>query len=466
MSTLLFVAAALALTAPDPAPPPDPAPTAGAAATIEVEATLVDPSGAQVQVSRLAEPLTLRVVLTGPPGTAFFPPFRPATPSFELLPAKPPEKGPPTAGRHTEIWRYELLPVRLGIERVAPIEIPWRLPDGTEGAASTPALRVEVRGRLENDADPAPAPPPGPVPVVTTDWALIWGLSVGGALVVALLLSLLVLLGLRARFRALAPPPPPRPAIDVALERLDAIGADDGLTGGARHAAIVDALRAYLAGRYDVDALEMTSRELRAAIRGIDLKGVPEAEIDALLDEADLVKFAGSTFDDAAARARLPRVREIVVSTWEPPAPAEDDALPRLEPATLRQRLLAGAVDTALALVLAGALFAGLWFAGELSHGWAALLLAGLVLAVRDVPRRSLGKALLGLSVVADTAKQPAASLSARLTRNALFWLWPLALPVEALTLLQHPLRVRVGDLLGHTAVVQGRARGVDGGAR
>jgi uncharacterized RDD family membrane protein YckC len=460
MATLLSLFAALALASPEPTPaPPD---TAG----IEVSATLVDAAGQAVQTTRLAEPITLRVVLAGPPGTAFFPPFRPATPSFELLPAKAPEAGPPTPGRHVEIWRYELLPVRLGIERVAPIEIPWRLPDGTEGAASTPALRVDVRGRLENDGDPAPAPPPGPVPVVTTDWALIWGLSVGGALVVALLLSLLVLVALRARFRALAPPPPPRPAIDVALERLDTIAHDDALTGAARHAAIVDALRSYLAGRYEIDALEMTSRELRQAIRGLDLRGVPEVEIDALLDEADLVKYAGSAFDDAAARARLPRVREIVVATWEPPAPVDDDAAPRLASASLRQRLLAGAIDAALALLVGGALFAALWLGGELSHGWATLLVVGLLLALRDAPGRSLGKALLGLSVVGDGPRQALAPLTARLTRNALFWLWPVALPVEALTLAQHPLRVRVGDLLGHTVVVQGRPRGHAGGAR
>jgi len=446
----------------EPAPPVSPAPitaptvaVSAEAAGVSATARLVAADGAEVVRVRLAESVTLRVELAGPPGVAFFPPFRPAVGTFELLPARPPEPGK-DATRHIEIWSYDLLAVRLGIERVPAVEIPYRLPDGSEGSVSTPVLRLDVEGHLTNSQDPPPAPPPAPVPVVTTDWALIWALSVGGALLIALLLAFLVLKALESRFRSLAPLAPPRPPIDVALERLDAIEADVTIDGPTRHAALVDALRAYLSGRYSFDGLEMTSRETLHALESVDLKSIPIDDIASLLAESDLVKFAGSLFDDETARARLPRVREIVVATWEPPAAAEVDETPRAEPATLRQRLMAGAVDGVLGLLGGLGVFGVLWTQGLLEFGWAGLALTGVYLALRDVFGRSLGKTLLGLSIANRDLKQAPAPLSARLTRNALLLVWPIVAPVEMMTIIQHPLRVRVGDLMANTDVVQG----------
>jgi uncharacterized RDD family membrane protein YckC len=451
------VAAPSAPNAPSPSPEPAaPTPTAPASPPPALTVRLLGPDGAETARARLAEPLTLELTLTSAAGATFYPPFRPALGSFELLPSPSPVQQV-AGGQLTETWRFALLPVRLGVERIPAIEIPYRLADGTEGAVKTPVTRVDVEGHLANAQNPEPAPPPAPVPVITTDWLLVWLLAGLGALGVATLLALFLVAALGARFRSLIPPPPPPPANEEAFARLSALDADATLDGASRHAALVDVLRAYLGRRYAIDALEMTTRETLGALAEVDLKGVAQAEIAALLDEGDYVKFAGFTYSDADSRARLPRVRDLVERTWEPPAAAETDDRPRLEAASWRQRLLASGVDALVAGALGAGVFVALWLTGLLAWGWLAFLTCGVVLALRDAFGPSLGKRLLGLDLATRGEAQRLAPARARLVRNALLLLWPIVGPLEVFILRSHPLGARLGDLVADTAVVQGR---------
>jgi hypothetical protein len=460
--------------APAPAAPPSPSPAppsglASPAAGVPsapptLTTRLLDASGAETARGLLAEPLTLEVVLSGPEGATFYPPFRPALGAFELLPSPAPVQRV-GGGQVSETWRFAILPVRTGVERVPAIEIPYRLPDGVEGALKTPVTRVDVAGHLANAQDPEPAPPPDAVPVVTTDWLLVWLLSGLGVLVVATLLALFIVTALGARFRALAPAPPPRPADAVALERLAALEADATLDGVARHAAVIDTLRAYLGQRYARDVMEMTTRETLAALSDVDLKGVDPQAIAGLLGEADLVKFAGYAYSNDESLARVPVVRELVARTWEPPAPPEEDDQPRLAQASPRQRMLAGGLDALLAGLLGAGLFVGLWLAGLPALGWLAFVAAGVALALRDVVGRSLGKRVLGLDLVTRGESQRCVPPARRLSRNALLILWPVVGPLELLLLRQHPLGARLGDLVADTEVVQGQRLAARGGA-
>ncbi len=449
--------------APRPASLPAPAapaePQAARSPAPGLKLRLLGPDGAETARGALADPLTLELTLTAAEGATFYPPFRPALGSFELLPSPAPVQQVQT-GQLTEVWRFALLPVRLGVERIPAIEIPYRLADGTEGAVKTPVTRVDVDGHLANAQNPEPAQPPAPVPVITTDWLLVWLLAGLGAVGVATLLALFIVAALGARFRALIPPPPPPPANEEALARLTALDADATLDGASRHAALVDVLRAYLGRRYAIDALEMTTRETLAALDGADLRGVAQAEIAGLLDEGDFVKFAGYTYSDAESRARLPKVRDLVERTWEPPAASQAEDRPRLEAASWRQRMLAGGVDALLAGALGAGVFVALWLGGLLAWGWLAFLVSGVVLALRDAFGRSLGKRLLGLDLASRGEAQQAVGARARLTRNALLLLWPVVAPLEVFLLRSHPLGARLGDLVADTAVVQGRLEG------
>ncbi|MCC6623822.1 MAG: RDD family protein [Deltaproteobacteria bacterium] len=454
--TPVLVALALTLGA-EPAPT---APAEVAAPPVTVSARLVAADGQPVTSLKLSTPEVLEITATAPQGATVFGPFRPALGSFEVIEPRP-GSVKPDGDKRVETWRFLVLPLRLGVEKVPAIEIPDRLADGTQGVVSTPILRVRVQGFLDNEQDPAPGAAPAPVDVIARNWALIWALSIGGALVLAALVTLFVLKALDARFRALAPTPPPRPANEVALERLDALDRTPAaeLDGAQRLAATIDVLRGYLQGRYQIDAPEMTTRELMAALDGVDLKGVSKLEVGQLLEDTDLVKFARIVPKEDEARAVSPVVRKIVVDTWEPPK-VEVEEIVRLEPASLRQRVYAAGVDVGLGLALSG-LFVGLLLVTGAGLAWAGLVIpiVGLVLALRDAGGRSLGKALLGTSVVERSKRQPPSSARQRMKRNALLFVWPLTLPLEALVLRKHPLGLRLGDLWADTEIVRGGRR-------
>jgi hypothetical protein len=169
------------------------------------------------------------------------------------------------------------------------------------------------------------------VAVIATNWWLV-GLAtlLGGGLLA------LVLVPLVARWRRaepLGPPPvPPRPANEVALEALETLERAE-IDPAQRYAGVVDTLRAYLGGRYGVDAMESTSAELMMQVALLEMSGVATTEIGAILDDADLVKFAKLVPSEAEAMTLLDRVREIVLTTWEEPA-AQEEPGPEPEPGT------------------------------------------------------------------------------------------------------------------------------------
>ena len=92
-----------------------------------------------------------------------------------------------------------------------------------------------------------------------------------------------------------APPVPPHVAAIRALEALH----HQKLWQNNRHkqyySSLTEILRTYLAGRWGVGAMEMTTDEILAALRGIDLPDKARMDLTAILRDADLVKFAKAT---------------------------------------------------------------------------------------------------------------------------------------------------------------------------
>ncbi len=431
---------------------------------VDPQATAHDPAR-PLEVT-LGEPLILTLTAKAQRDTVLFPPLTPAVGTFEIGVALPGTEKVQGDQKETS-WRWTILPVRMGVEKVPGIELPYRTAGGQEGSVKTGILRVMVRGHLENEQDPALGKTPPPVDVVATNWALIWALSVAGALVFAALATWLVLLALRQRFEALRPAPPPRPAIEVALERLASIDQASGseLDGAQRLAATIDAMREYLGGRYRIDALEMTTPELRAALPALDLKTVNALEIEALLNDADLVKFARIVPPESEARERSPIVRRIVTETWEPPA-EETPEVQRRESASVRQRLYAGLVDGLMAGVLGLLLMGFLWVVGAIELGFTPLVgvgLVGVLLTLRDVATvRSPGKQHHASRY--RRARRPADRLRRARTsaamRNLLLFLWPLTAPLELDGAAPASARVlRVGDMWADTEIVRQRAQ-------
>ena len=124
---------------------------------------------------------------------------------------------------------------------------------------------------------------------------LLWGL-----LALVVLVALMVALDryLKARGRRLGDlfkPAPPQPPHVIAIAALEALH-HQKLWQNNKHklyySLLTEILRTYIDGRWGVSAMEMTSDEIIAAMRSVELPDKARMDLTAILRDADLVKFA------------------------------------------------------------------------------------------------------------------------------------------------------------------------------
>ena len=127
---------------------------------------------------------------------------------------------------------------------------------------------------------------------------IAWGLLV--ALLVALAIyGLHRYLEARGRhLKDLFKPAPPEPPHVVAIKALEALH-HQKLWQNNKHklyySTLTDILRTYIAGRWEVGAMEMTSDEIITAMRNEELPEKARMDLTSVLMDADLVKFAKFT---------------------------------------------------------------------------------------------------------------------------------------------------------------------------
>lgn len=153
------------------------------------------------------------------------------------------------------------------------------------------------------------------------------------ALVVAALLALAIYLLVRylhkrgRRLSDIFKPTPPPPAHIVAIEALEKLR-DEKLWQNNKHklyySGLSDILRTYLAGRFEVGAMEMTTDEIVEALRGIEIEQKQKMDIVAVLRDADLVKFAKAMPEAEENEAAYNRAYYFVEET-KPVEVVEDD---------------------------------------------------------------------------------------------------------------------------------------------
>ena len=96
------------------------------------------------------------------------------------------------------------------------------------------------------------------------------------------------------------------------------------------YSGITDALREYIDSRYGIDAPEMTTAELFAGLRETDMPADLYAEMKALFETADLVKFAKAYASDEENAAAVPSAVRFVTSTYQAPStPVESPGEPK-----------------------------------------------------------------------------------------------------------------------------------------
>jgi hypothetical protein len=183
---------------------------------------------------------------------------------------------------------------------------------------------VHVKSVLPTDTTlRVPKPPRPPIDVLVPWWKKWWPLLV--ALAVA---ALLIWLWWRRRRRGPASGAivDPHAFAEREFGRIESLGLVDAGERGRHVALMVDVLRDYLALRLPEGRASLTSSELATALRAT--RGVPHARLAALLEEADLVKFARRPLTPEHARALGKEARTIVrdVETSLTPV-AETDAV-------------------------------------------------------------------------------------------------------------------------------------------
>jgi hypothetical protein len=191
--------------------------------------------------------------------------------------------------------------------------------DGTVKSVRTQALAITIGSLLANESEPKLKDNAESVHVVQRNYLFVY--IAGGLLAAGLgaLIALFVRRRLRGRKPA-APAAPPRPAHEVAMEKLDRLGALLAEGGDLRpfYFELSEAIREYLGGRFGFDSLEMTTEELVTAMLRVPRESagaVLGSEIEGWLSACDLVKFAKVAPSPEQARGSLETAIRMVAAT-------------------------------------------------------------------------------------------------------------------------------------------------------
>lgn len=152
---------------------------------------------------------------------------------------------------------------------------------------------------------------------------------VGGALLLAALIASVVYAArhFKKKKEALRVVDPPH---IVALRKLDAFRGEKFWEPSRQktfYSGVTDALREYIAARYGVNAMEMTTAQMLAALKNSDLPADLKDELKSLFETADYVKFAKHVASEQENAAVLPFSVRFVTSTYQQEIKEENNVL-------------------------------------------------------------------------------------------------------------------------------------------
>jgi len=220
-------------------------------------------------------------------------------------------------GRIRRVFTLTIAAYEPGPKEVPAIEVTYLGPRGDVRTARTLPVAIKIGSLIANEPEPALKDAAPPVSVIEEN---LWPAYVAGGLIAAglgALLTIAIVRRLRAR-RGERPGPPPRPAHEVALERLDRLGAYGFLENADNrpfYFAVSEVIREYLGARFGFDSLELTTDELVAQLRRSSGREIVVGEIQGWLSACDLVKFAKISPGAAEARGALESAIRIVTAT-------------------------------------------------------------------------------------------------------------------------------------------------------
>ena len=292
-----------ALTAASPVPAASP-PSAG---PVSVVAT-----AGKTEVT-VGERFIVDLKATGPAGTTFAFPGGATTDTFDLRTPPPEREGGPATAAGPGTHRYEAVVFALGEATLPPIPVRYRLPDGTEGEASSLPVGLKVVSLLPKDPQEqklADIRGPQAVGIGKAFWV-----ALGTALVLAVFLATWLLRRRRRVQTPRAAPVPELPADVEALRALDEL-AGSGLASRGEYRSfyirLTEAAKRYLERRLGAPVLEMTTAETLAFLRGHVHGGDLLPVVRDLAEAADRIKFAKGQGLTQEAERHLAAVRALV----------------------------------------------------------------------------------------------------------------------------------------------------------
>ena len=217
----------------------------------------------------------------------------------------------PTGKAHYEVT-YPLRAFTTGAHPLPPITIKYTSADGDSDSIQTPSYLFEVRAvKLPNDTEMKGIKRPWSVPPN-------WFLYILIVLLVIIAVGVLVVFYLRRRAKPLDLQPEAvsqRQPHEIAYEQLNRIEGMNWVAQGEMkiyHTEISHVIRQYIAARYYIPALELTTQELLERLQPED---VPRDLLQQFFTNCDLVKFARYSPTKPEAHERMEEARQIVDET-------------------------------------------------------------------------------------------------------------------------------------------------------
>ena len=216
------------------------------------------------------------------------------------------------------------------------IEVTYLGARGDVKTVRTEPLAIKIASVIANEPEPALKEGTTTVSVLEENRLPLY--VGGGVLAAALgaLISFFIVRKLRMRPGERLGPPP-RPAHEIALERLDRLGAYGFIENADNrpfYFAVSEIIRDYLGGRYGFDSLEMTTDELGDELQRRAGRELLLSEVKGWLAACDLVKFAKVSPTVTEARGALETAIRIVTSSRPVPEPLA----PHLTPPAAEER--------------------------------------------------------------------------------------------------------------------------------
>ena len=235
-------------------------------------------------------------------------------------------------GRRRVTYKYTVQPFDPGTLTLPPVKVYM------EGASDTARSNVLTIKVLPADIDSTfTLNPMEPVVSARTRWydfipdVGLWILF--GIVILALGAGLWLMLRKRREVEEVRRATP-KPPYELAMERFDALRGRQLIENGHEkefYTELVDIVRQYLAGRFGINAMEMTSTQIVKALRSNPETRTTADEMRAVLSMADFVKFAKvRPLPDDNIRA-YNRARDFVEQTKPAPeleAPADGTSAP------------------------------------------------------------------------------------------------------------------------------------------